>query len=385
MKINNNTSLISNNVIVPARLREARIARGYSMAELAERIGVTKQSISCYELGNATPSASVLMKIIEVLEFPLLYFKKTLNNSSSAESTVFFRSLKTTAQKLKDASKIRLSWLEEIYHYLSQFVHFPEVDIPDISDYTSKDNLEIEDIENIATAVRKSWNLGSSPIENITEILQEKGFVISRIEFHNQKIDAFSQWRNGIPYIFLGSDKSSAARSRFDIAHELGHLLLHPHIEESELKNKLIWDKIEKEAHCFAAAFLLPAESFTRDVMSTSIDHFILLKRRWKVSVSAMIKRCEHLNLFTDGQISYLMKQMTLRKMWRKEPLDDVLEFETPYMLKQAVQLLLDNQILSVEELLDSIAYPKEDIENLCYLPEGTLSRKPKLSVIKLK
>ncbi|WP_427339611.1 ImmA/IrrE family metallo-endopeptidase [Caloranaerobacter sp. DY30410] len=142
--------------------------------------------------------------------------------------------------------------------------------------------------------------------------------MISRIELGHEKIDAFSQWIGSRPFIFLGSDKDSAVRSRFDIAHELGHLLLHTHVDQEDLKDPKVLKRIEKEAHYFVGAFLLPEDSFAQEVTSISIDHFISLKKRWKVSIASMIYRCDELGIFTDNKILYLNKQMSYRKMRKK-------------------------------------------------------------------
>ena len=110
--------------------------------------------------------------------------------------------------------------------------------------------------------------------------------MISVMNLNNKKIDAFSVWKDAIPYIFLSSEKYSDVRLRFTLAHELGHLLLHAnYINEEEIQTKVIFDKIEKEADLFAAALLLPATTFSNDIYSTSIDHFINLKKKWKASV----------------------------------------------------------------------------------------------------
>lgn len=67
----------------------------------------------------------------------------------------------------------------------------------------------------------------------------------------------------------------------------------------------------------------MPKESFSKDVFSSSIDHFIQLKRKWKASISSMIYRCDALGILSDNQIKYLKDQMTRRVYWRKEPLDN--------------------------------------------------------------
>ncbi|MCH6544747.1 MAG: ImmA/IrrE family metallo-endopeptidase, partial [Deltaproteobacteria bacterium] len=68
-------------------------------------------------------------------------------------------------------------------------------------------------------------------------------------------VDAFSFWHGARPCIFLNPSKRSASRSRFDIAHELGHLVLHADAAPGSPIH-------EKEANAFASAFLLPRETF---------------------------------------------------------------------------------------------------------------------------
>ena len=109
-------------------------------------------------------------------------------------------------------------------------------------------------------------------------MLQSKGFVIAKLKIRTKKVDAFSTQRYGVPYIFLGDDKDSSVRLRFDLAHELGHLLLHKDVDKDELEDdKDLYDKIEYQANYFASAFLLPLETFNKEVISSSIDSFILL------------------------------------------------------------------------------------------------------------
>jgi hypothetical protein len=56
--------------------------------------------------------------------------------------------------------------------------------------------------------------------------------------------------------IILFADKGKKDRSRFDAAHELGHLVMHgPSTPEEQLK------EVERQAHQFAAAFLTPETS----------------------------------------------------------------------------------------------------------------------------
>jgi Zn-dependent peptidase ImmA (M78 family) len=75
---------------------------------------------------------------------------------------------------------------------------------------------------------------------------------------NTKNVDAFSCWRNGEPYVFLNTFKTTE-RSRFDAAHELGHLVLHKHGGPKQGRSA------EHEAHLFAASFLMPED----DVLAT--------------------------------------------------------------------------------------------------------------------
>lgn len=65
----------------PRRLKEARLIRGLTIRELAEKIGVTKQAISQYELGEHIPKSETMMAIINTLQFPKNFFTRSLKNS----------------------------------------------------------------------------------------------------------------------------------------------------------------------------------------------------------------------------------------------------------------------------------------------------------------
>ncbi|MCE9656559.1 XRE family transcriptional regulator [Clostridium celatum] len=374
-----------NNKIIPAKIREARIARAMSLSELSEKIGVSSQAISQYEIGTSTPSAPILMNIIRELDFPSTFFynPNVIDNSMSSSAT-YFRSNKNITKKVKEAFKVRIYWIDNVRNFLGEYLELPELNLPNFDDLLIDDELDSLKIEEIATRLRQYWNLGDGPIGNMVNLLQKNGFTISRLEFNNKKVDAFSRWYQGVPYIVLGSDKNSAVRSRFDLAHELGHLIMHRHINQDDLSNKNTLDKIELEANQFAAAFLLPLSSFNKEVISSSINHFVILKERWKVSISAMIRRCSDANILTDNQIRYLNSQMIKYNYYRKEPLDDVIKIEEPYLIKQGLNLLLENNILNKQKVLDILSLNAIEAEKLFCLGDNFFGENNKIINLKV-
>lgn len=367
---------------VPERLKEARISRGMTAKDLAEKIGKTSQAISQYERGENLPSTEVLFNISNVLCFPLPYFSDPFNDgTSSMMGPTYFRSLAAATKMSRDKHKVKVKHVERIFNFLDKYIDFPLVNVPDYS----SDDLDNDAIEEIACKVRQFWGLGLGPIDNFTLLLEKQGIVISLYNLNEEKLDACSQWRGNRPYIFLCDDKKSAVRYNFDLAHELGHLVLHRWIDETILMDTSILKRIEKEAYRFAGAFLMPENTFGREIITNSIDQFISLKRRWKASIQAMVYRCEELDYLSEQQALYLRKKISMNRWRKNEPLDNELFFSKPSMFRQAFEMILDNNVLMPKGIIESIKFNATDIEELAVLKTGTLRAHNDPDVIQLK
>lgn len=376
------------NPIIPKRINQARLSRSFSMQELASLADVSKQAISQFEKGTTPPSYQTLNKLSDILKYPVSFFYKPFPSDFSENSALYFRSRKTTRVKDYDAAREKSFIFREIDAYLSEYVDFPKVNFPQLTDYDDSPSiiLDSETIEHYAAILRNTWKLGNGPIDNLTAVIQKNGISMSKFNLRIGKVDGFSAWYNGRPFIFSNDEKNTNGRVRFNIAHELGHLLMHAdYFTDSDLKNSAIREKVETEADCFAAAFLLPKETFSRDVFSSSIDHFIQLKKKWKVSISCMINRCDTLGILSQNQIKYLKDQMTARMYWRKEPLDTEIPVEQPFAHKQAIMLLLDNNIVTPSKLVYDIGCNADEIEKYCFLDPGTLDCTADTNIITLR
>lgn len=191
-----------------------------------------------------------------------------------------------------------------------------------------------------------------------------------------ERVEAFSFWNGARPFVFLASEKESAARARYDVAHECGHLVLHRGVGQEDVEDPKVLRRIEDEANRFAGALLLPRQSFPNEVFTTRLDAFVELKMRWKVSIQAMVYRCKDLGVFDEYQITNLYKQISARKWRTKEPLDDPNSnpLEQPKLLRRAVSMVLDANRKTPDDLAAELALAPGIIETLCNLDEGTLS-----------
>lgn len=363
--------------LIPSRLQDARRALRLTQTDLAEQVGVTRQAVSAYERGDKAPEAETFQKISEALGQPAAFFTTPDAPDFGQYSVRFFRKVGPDTIRRNDACGVLTSWFAQTARYLDTFVNYPVVDLPEATPSAPSGRYSTDEIEAIAEDCRRRWGLGLGPISNVAGLLESKGVTLCRYEIAGERIDAFSFWNGDRPFVFMASEKESGSRVRFDLAHELGHLILHRWIEPQEVADPKTLKVIEREADRFAAAFLLPSRSFPAEVYSTRLDAFLDLKRRWRVSVQGMIYRCHDLGVIDENQFTNLYKQLSFRKWRTREPLDDpkIIPIEQPKMMRRAMELVLDSGRLHPDEILATLALSPTLIEAFCGLPGGALAR----------
>ncbi len=369
---------------VGARLREAREARGLTAVTLAELLGVTRAAVSLWETGNASPHPDIMHKIADKLKLPVPFFLMPF--SETKLDTVFHRSMSSATKAARLRGERRYEWLSKIIvSYLREFVDFPRVNLPCFELSVEPKNLPESEIEAIALNVRRFWGLGDGPISNVILLLENNGALVTRIELGASTLDAFSAWcsSDSTPYIVLGTEKSSAVRSRFDAAHELAHLVLHRYLDRTSLNNASDFRLIEDQANRFASAFLVPNTAFAEDLYASNLDILRALKDKWRVSIAMMIKRADDLGFLSKQRARRMWVNYNRRGWRRQEPMDDELEVEQPRVLRRAFELLLGEGVQAPEQLLSALPLAPNDIEELANLPHGLLRKS--LPLVELK
>jgi Zn-dependent peptidase ImmA (M78 family) len=214
-------------------------------------------------------------------------------------------------------------------------------------------------------------------------LLENAGVIVAREETGTPRIEGLSAWSaTGRPLVLLCADKGNAYRSRFDAAHELGHLVLHRKIEAptDAAAHKLM----EQQAHRFAGAFLLPSKGFCAEVASpVTLQGLLFLKKRWGVSVAAMIMRLVALGVIGDSDYLRLIKLRSAKWGNKQEPNDDDREPEVPRLLRRTVDLLEREGVVRVDALASLLGLSARDVEGLLGLPFGALTL-PKADIVEL-
>ncbi len=230
------------------RLTVARRLRAMSKADLARAVDVTPTAVAQYEKG-ARPTQSVQAQICLVLGMPREFFGAGAPLALLPAAGAHFRSLRSTSSKAREQVLAYGELSLQLVDLLAEYVDLPAVDLPDLK---LPGELTSEVIEDAATQVRERWGVAAGPLPSVVQLLEAHGIIVLRLpDSADPRVDALSTWAGDRPLVFLNPRKDDKARSRFDGAHELGHLLLHP---DTEPGSKLV----EQQANAFASALLMP-------------------------------------------------------------------------------------------------------------------------------
>lgn len=354
----------------PTRLDLARRRRGMTKRELAEKAGISTRVLTAYENDEKSPSELTLMKLANALEFPRDFLcGPDLDEPPPGASS--FRALSNlTARQVGQAYGSGALALA-----LDRWIHgrfqLPPVDVPKLSGL---------DPETCAEIVRKEWGLGEKPIGNLTHLLEAHGIRVFSLVEECAEVDAYSFWLEGTPYVFLNTMKS-AEHGRMDAAHELGHLVMHWRHETPRGR------EIEHEAKNFASAFLMPrADVLAKSPARPTLGQMIRTKKRWKVSVAALVYRLHKLNLLSEWQYRTLFLELSQKGYRKKEP--DECERETSQVLpkvfaalrqdgvtKNAVARELTIPLAELNKLIFGLVLTPVDGENVEIGQEGPTRR----------
>ncbi len=377
------------------RLKEALIFREKKMTELADKTGISKQSLSLYANESNVPPYENVLKIAQALDFPTEYFMSE-DLCTVTTGNTYFRSQASAAKKSRNAQKVKLEYVSKMYEVLLNYMNVPELNLPNTSDIHIPDTVveadsdeAFEEIEKLASCVRECWDLGNGAIDNMQYALQSNGIIVTGFSDVESGIDAFSQQitiDGKIIYIIaLSIGSKPIERLRFDMAHELGHILMHTWGEDNEDISKDEFNAREKQANMFASALLLPKETFTRMVSAypTNVDYYLALKKKWKVSMQAMMYRTRQLGIISANQFQYMMRIMSKNGNRTHEPGDRPGKIGDT-IFQAALDMLFEGGYLTVKDLLKEfgrygIFLSEKDFENLMYLREGTLYQKAKI------
>lgn len=342
------------------KLADLRELNGMSRKNLADLLSVSEQAVWQYEKKDVIPKIELLNQIRSLFNVESKYFFETDELRRSVdESQVAYRPKDRDSRK---KTRLELRFLDFHNYYLDAFeqtLKLPQATISDLQKRVQKyiqKNPEMSRgqlIETIAKGSRRILKVTNN--RDLMYLLERSGIYIVEKDL-GATIDAYSASTSDRTFIVLGSLKKSAVRRNFDLAHELGHILLHNDIDMAILDKSEV-DKLENEANTFAGAFLLPQEEFTQDFQQlarkSNPDFYIDLKQKYAVSIAAMEFRAYHLGLMSYQEHRYFWGKLSKLGYKSLEPLDDKLAPLKPGKIRALVKLVLDHHLINAKAFFE--------------------------------
>ncbi|MDR1874714.1 MAG: XRE family transcriptional regulator [Synergistaceae bacterium] len=335
------------------RIRLFRCARGWTLEELALRINnaagvrkkiITKQALSKYEAGKMSPSPKILSALGKVFG---------VKESSFPEETaiiveiVAYRRKPAMTQREEESirSQVQLRMetglrLQFAFAGTSVCAQYPIA--------------SLADAEAAAEQLRKDWELGTAPIANMTDFLEDHCIHVLVVPFDSGTFEGLSSWvcqgkgqgKEGERLAAAVAVRTgiTVCRHRLTLAHELGHLLLHctPPFEDEE-----------NACYRFAGAVLAPAGTLKRDFgarqRTVTLDELLLLKQRYLVSMQCLLRRLLELELISPSHYQEWRARIKKAGWEALEPGDEIRN-ETGTLASLRVRRGLNEGIISKAE-----------------------------------
>lgn len=338
--------------INPKQITFARVRRRLSKAQLAKELGVTSRSLQNYETGASAPDLELLTRMAKMLKFPQQFFFIDEDMPEIREHAVSFRKLSKMTDGMKACAFAAGAIAFKVNQWVEDHFSLPHADLPDLSDLAP---------EEAAATLRRAWGLGNAPIPNMIHLLESKGIRVFSLTEETRDVDAFCTWYEGKPFVFLNTVKS-AERSRFDAAHELGHLVRDIYTMQH---GQAHGPEMERQADAFASAFLMPKESVTANQPPAyTIKYLMKLKHYWGVSLAALAYRFNSLGLVSEWNYRSLCIEIAKSGYRTNEP--EPMDRETSQLLTKVLDILHSRK-QGRREIAESLCLSVDEINALTF------------------
>lgn len=321
------------------RLKSARLLAGLSLRELEEalKFKVTYNSINKYEKGLMQPENGTILKLAEILNVTPSYF---FEKSTIELGEINFR--KKSSLTVADEKLIKEKTRNKVERYIEteRLLNISNKFVNPIARKQLKDPARSEELAEI---VRSEWSLGTNPISNVIEMLEENEVKVIEINAP-EKFDGLSTYvDDGIP-VAVVNDSFTIERKRFTALHELGHLMMNIKIDDDRQK--------ESACHRFAGAMLFPASEVKKTLgerrSNIALGELISIKEEYGISVQAVMRRALDLEIISPLSYQQFCRRIAGNK--KEIGMGTYKGEEKSYRLIQMVCRLTSEGVISVDK-----------------------------------
>jgi Zn-dependent peptidase ImmA (M78 family)/transcriptional regulator with XRE-family HTH domain len=301
------------------RIRQLRELEGLTQIGLAELLGVTQGAIAQFEGAFKSPSQEFIQKLVKrfgKFEVPWFY-----RDPSVELETLLFRSKAATTRGEEAEARRYAEVVCEVAQSVMRHIKPISYRLAGLGPNP------IDAARQVRTALHIP---AKEPVNHVISEIEKSGVLVLALPKELEGRDGLAAWATAlnIPVVALSKGRSGD-RIRMSAAHEWGHIVLR--------HSKLLSSTEERQAFQFAGELLMP-ESAMRIEMTAPITLTLLaqLKRRWRVSMQALIRRGQDLKLLSDSQAADLYIQISAKWGRKAEPV--IIPDERPRLVRQLVE-----------------------------------------------
>lgn len=338
--------------ILQRTLRPARLRRGWSLDDLAQAAKgvVSKQMISKYEQGQATPSQDILFALATALGLKLA---DLLTEPKAKVDFVAFRKHSDLSENEQEKVKAKVCWQMEGRMALTAVLGEPTP----VWAAPRMMARQVADAERHAVEIRAEWGLGRQPVGSLTSLLEERGAAVLVLKAHD-KFHGISGWADGQAVVAVQQRDQDGARQRMDLAHELAHLILSP---DSNVDD-------EEYAKTFAGAFLFPESAAVQELGAKrsrlTKAELLSIKTRYGISLQGILKRAKDLGILAAEGHAFWMMQLS-RSGQRKDEGAPYVQVEQPTRVLQLASRALTGGYATLDQIRQWNLLPDELLAKL--------------------
>lgn len=283
----------------------ARESRGWTQKDLATALRTNQSTISRYELGAIPVPPYHVDALSSALKYEREFFEQPDLLVGLGGDFLYRKRASVTAKaqrRVEAEANIRRMQVTRLLRAASVQERFPFPALP------------LEQVgkpDEAARETRRAFRLPAGPIRNLTRVVENAGGIIFTVDFGTPLIDGTNIRLPGLPPLFFLNASVPGERHRFNIAHELGHAVMH--------FSTAIGDA-EDEANAFAQEFLMPKAEVRSDLRDLDLAAALRLKKVWGVSMAAIIRRAKDLKIISADRYRRLNTQLGLNNMRLREP-----------------------------------------------------------------
>lgn len=365
-----------------------RNLNGMSRKSLAIKLNCSEQAIGQYERGVLNPKMQNIIDMSNIFRVKSgFFYSKFPIKEFIPEENIAYRSKDRDVRKKTVEESTRLKLSSSIIEFCESFFTLKQSPLLTAIDEINKIKNEQEQyrinenqIELYANITRKLLRIKSN--HDLLYNLELNGVYV--IESNSLSYaDAYSVWsryshNNNLfhPYIILGNS-TTLVRRIFDLAHELGHLVMHYDVDMNNLE-KIEFLNCEKEANEFASAFLLPKEEVSSWIKMVihkgNPDSYIPVKQKYYVSLATAAYRAYELGYLSKNENNRFFASRYRKHYIYKEPLDDKMTVTRPGKI-MALFDIYDKKIESFSNVLNDFNIEPKFLSELFCLPDNLINK----------